>query len=75
MKEGSYDQIDDLLMQIRLCLVRRRETDPATTDELKGLLIQLEDWVELLVIDSLKLKSLESRPGTKSKKPLKDKRS
>ena len=62
MTENYYDQIDDLFAQIRLRLGQVRQSDPATAEELKGLLIQLEDWVESLVVDSLKLKSLESRP-------------
>ena len=61
MTENPYEQIDDLFVQIRLRLGRVRQSDPVTADELKGLLTQLEDWVESLVIDSLKLKSLESR--------------
>ena len=61
MTEHSYEQVDDLFAQIRLRLGLVRQSDPATADELKGLLTQLEDWVESLVIDSLKLKSLESQ--------------
>ncbi|TET74771.1 MAG: hypothetical protein E3J42_04550 [Dehalococcoidia bacterium] len=70
MKESSSEQIDDLFVQIRLCLSRVRQSDPATADELKGLLTQLEDMVESLVISSLKLKSLESRPerGTEKRR-------
>ena len=60
--ENASEQIDDLLVQIRLRLLRVRQSDPAIADELKGLLTQLEDIVESLVVDSLKLKSLESRP-------------
>ena len=60
--ENASEQIDDLLVQIRLRLLRVRQSDPATADELKGLLTQLEDIVESLVVDSLKLKSLGSRP-------------
>ena len=60
--ENASEQIDDLLVQIRLRLLQVRQSDPATADELKGLLTQLEDIVESLVVDSLKLKSLESRP-------------
>ena len=67
MTENSYEQIDDLFVQIRLRLGRVRQSDPATADELKGLLTQLEDWVESLVIDSLKLKSLESQPKRATK--------
>ncbi len=58
--ENASEQIDDLFVQIRLCLLRVRQSDPATADELKGLLTQLEDWVESLVVDSLKLRNLES---------------
>ena len=70
MKESSSEQIDDLFVQIRLRLSRVRQSDPATADELKGLLTQLEDMVESLVINSLKLKSLESRPerGTEKRR-------
>ena len=67
MTENSSAQIDDLFTQIRLRLALVRQSDPATADELKGLVIQLEDWVESLVVDSLKLKSLESRPKRATK--------
>lgn len=66
--ENASEQIDDLLVQIRLCLLRVRQSDPATADELKGLLTQLEDIVESLVVDSLKLKSLGSRPDRGTEK-------
>ena len=62
MAEKSYDEIDDLFAQIRLRLGQVRQSDPSTAEELKGLMRQLELWVESLVIDSLKLSSLESRP-------------
>ena len=62
MEESSYEQVDDLFAQIRLRLAQVRQSDPATADELRSLLSQLELWVESLVVDSLKLKSLESRP-------------
>jgi len=62
MTENFSEQIDDLFRQIRLCLMRVRQSDLATADELKGLLTQLEDMVESLVVDSLKLRSLEGRP-------------
>jgi len=70
MRKNSSEQIDDLFVQIRLRLSRVRQSDPATADELKGLLTQLEDMVESLVISSLKLKSLESRPerGTEKRR-------
>ena len=69
MTEDSYEQIDDLFVQIRLRLAQVRQSDPATADELKGLFTQLEDWVESLVIDSLKLKSLENQPKRVKKPP------
>ena len=62
MTYEAHDEIDDLFAQIRLRLSRLRESDPTTAEELKGLVTQLEDWVESLVVDSLKLKTLESRP-------------
>jgi len=58
MKENTSDAIDSLFTQIRLKLSKVRESDPETTEELKSLLSQLEDQVEKLVIDSLKLESL-----------------
>jgi DNA-binding ferritin-like protein len=60
MAEDSYEQLDELFSEIRLRLVQMRQTDPASVEELKRLVSQLELWVESLVIDSLKLKSLES---------------
>jgi len=67
MKEDANDAIDELLAKIRLKLLKLRESDPATTDELKSLLTQLEDWVEKLVVDSLKLESLKRKPKTATK--------
>ena len=62
MEENSYDQLDELFAQIRLRLARLRQTDTAAADEIKQLTNQVELWVESLVVDSLKLKSLESKP-------------
>lgn len=59
MKESASEAIDELVIKIRLTLLKFRESDPETTAELKSLLTQLEDWVEKLVMDSLKLESLE----------------
>ena len=61
MKENTSDAIDSLFTQIRLKLSKVRESDPETTEELKSLLSQLEDQVEKLVIDSLKLESLSKK--------------
>ena len=60
MTEQSYDEIDDLFAQIRIRLAKVRQSDPTTADDLKSLVVQVEFWVESLVIDSLKLKSLVS---------------
>ena len=60
MVNKSYEELDDLLAQIRLLVLRMRQSDAATADELKSLLSQLEFWLESLVVDSLKLKELES---------------
>ena len=63
----SYDQIDNLFAQVRLRLLEIRQGNPATVEELKSLVSQLEDYVEQLVIDSLKLKNLESSVGRETK--------
>jgi len=62
MKETASEAIDELFTKIRLNLLKLRESDPATTFDLKSLLTQLEDWVQKLIIDSLKLESLEKSP-------------
>jgi hypothetical protein len=59
MTEESYEQLDDLFKEIKLGLAKVRRSDPETVDDLKSLVAQLEMWVESLVTDSLKLKSLE----------------
>ena len=71
MKEDVDKSIDNLFAKIRLQLLQVRQSDPATAEEIKNLLTQLEDWVESLVVDSLKLKSLESRPKAVTKSPSK----
>ena len=57
--EHSYEQLDNLFVQTRRCLAKIAQYDQPTIDELTNLLAQLEYWVESLVVDSLKLKSLE----------------
>ena len=59
MTQDSSEQIDELFVRIRLQLLQIRQSDPEIVEELKSLLTQLEDSVESLVIDSLRLKSLE----------------
>ena len=61
------EQIDELFVSIRLQLLQIRQSDPEIVEELKSLLSQLEDSVESLVIDSLRLKSLE-KPAKKAAK-------
>ncbi len=61
MTDSSYEQLDDLFKEIRLGLVQVRKSDPATADRLKVLVRQLELWVESLVVDSLRLKSLDDK--------------
>ena len=65
MKITAHEAVDDLFAKIRLKLLKLRESDPGTTDDLKNLLIQLEDWVEKLVIDSLRLEGKEGKPPPK----------
>ena len=67
MEENAYDQLDDLFGQIRLRLGQVRQSDPVTADDIKGLIAQVELWVESLVVDSLRLKSLESKPKRTTK--------
>jgi hypothetical protein len=55
---ASYEQIDDLFLRIRQQLGELTENDQAAAGELKDLVNQLEYWVESLVIDSVKLKSV-----------------
>ena len=62
MKETDDKAIDELFSKIRLNLLRLRESHPETVEEIKNLLAQLEDWVEKLIIDSLRLESLQNKP-------------
>lgn len=59
MTEQRYDQIDSLFAEFRLGLLEIRQSDPEAVEKLKAILSQLEDYVSQLVIDSLRLKSLE----------------
>ena len=64
MTNKSHEQIDDLFVQIRLQLLQLRQSDPAVVESMKSLMTQLEDCIESLVVDSLKLKSLEEKQKT-----------
>ena len=61
MTNKSHEQIDDLFVQIRLQLLQLRQSDPEVVESMKSLMTQLEDCIESLVVDSLKLKSLEEK--------------
>ena len=62
LTEDSYEQLDSLFLQIRRLLTKTSTLDQTTTIlELKRVVNELEYWVDSLVIDSLKLRSLESR--------------
>lgn len=65
MEESKSQQIDDLFTKIRLQLVKLRESDPEVTEEIKNLIHQVEDCIESLVVDSLKLESLERQQKQK----------
>jgi hypothetical protein len=61
MIEHPYQQIDSLFAQLRLRLLEIRQSDPQAVEELKSLVSQLEDCMEQLLIDYLRLRSLESK--------------
>ena len=59
-KQKSYDDVDELLARISLSILKLRQTDPTTADELRSLVKQPELWVESLVLDAHRLRRLES---------------
>jgi hypothetical protein len=59
-QQSSYDEIDELLVKISLSILKLKQSDPSTADELKSLINQLELWIESLVIDAHRLRRLES---------------
>ena len=71
MTYNINDQIDDLFVQIRLCLGRLKESNPEAADEIRGIITQLEDCVETLVVDSLKQKNPEGSSKKTTKAPAK----
>jgi len=54
-----------LFAEIRLKLFDIRKADPETVEELKSLLSQLEDWVQSLVMDSIRLKEIKAASKSK----------
>ena len=61
MVEYPYEEVDELFIQIKHHLAKMTQSDPGTAEEIYGLVRQLEDWVEPLVIDSLRLRTLEKQ--------------
>ena len=60
MSDDVSQTIDELFAEIRLKLFDIRKANPETVEELKSLLSQLEDWVQSLVIDSIRLKEIKA---------------
>jgi len=59
MENETGREIDELFARIRIQLLKIRQSDPETVEELKSLLSQLEDSVESLVMDLMRLKAQE----------------
>jgi hypothetical protein len=75
MTEHRYEQIDNLFAQLRLRLLEIRESEPQAVEVMKSLVSQLEDYMEQLVIDSLRLKSLEGKTQKVTRKKTPEKTS
>jgi hypothetical protein len=75
MTEHPYEQIDNLFAQLRLRLLEIRESEPQAVEVMKSLVSQLEDYMEQLVIDSLRLKSLEGKTQKVNRKKTPEKTS
>jgi hypothetical protein len=60
MTEQPYEHVDSLFRDIKLRMASMRGTSPEAVDELKLLIDQLEMWFDSLVIDSLKLKKMDT---------------
>ena len=54
MKQSDSEATDELFTQIKLKLLDLRQSDPQVVEELKNLITQLEDFVESLVMDSIR---------------------
>ena len=61
MTENYREGIDELFTEIRLRLLEIRQSDPLVVEDLKATLCQLEDYVESLIIDWLRLKGIKDR--------------
>ena len=66
MSDDVSQTIDELFAEIRLKLFDIRKANPETVEELKSLLSQLEDWVQSLVMDSIRLKEIKAARKSKS---------
>jgi hypothetical protein len=67
MVQQSHDHdhreyIDKLFYNVKLCLMEIKQSDPAVVEELKAALRQLEDCVDSLIIDWLKLRGGTDKP-------------
>lgn len=67
MAQQSHDHdhreyIDKLFYNVKLCLMEIRQSDPEVVEELKVVLRQLEDCVDSLIIDWLKLRGSTAKP-------------
>ncbi len=63
MENETDKEIDELFTLIRIQLLKIRQTDPEIVEELKSLLSQLEDSVESVVMDLMKLKHRNNTAG------------
>ena len=61
MVEHFHEEIDELFIQIKRDLAKMTKSDPETAEELYRLVCRLEDWIDPLVIDSIKLRTLEKK--------------
>ncbi len=61
MIEHPYKEIDELFIQIRHHLAKMAQSDSGSAEEIYRLVRQLEDWIDPLVIDSIKLRTLEQK--------------
>jgi hypothetical protein len=68
MTRDDGKQTDELFVRIRLQLLEIRKSDPQVVEEIKSLLSQLEDSVESLVIDSMRLRNLEQSEKKSARK-------
>lgn len=59
--ENHYEEVDELFIEIKHNLAKMAQSDSAVAEDIYVLVRQLEDWIEPLIIDSIKLKTLENK--------------